>query len=715
MDSGRSEDAFFAPLGRSHPQRSSHTRRITEPAVAARRDEELMSFERLGPYRIERRIGRGGMGTVFSAVTDVTGERTAVKVLSSNHDGREDGFHDRFAAEIDSLRTLRHPNIVRILGYGDEEDCRYYVMELVEGQSMQEALDAGRRYTWQEAVRYGIQIIKALKHAHDHGIIHRDIKPANLLLASDGVVKLSDFGIAKQFGNAGMTADGGVIGTAEYMAPEQADGRPVTNRADLYSFGGVLFNLLTGRPPFRAKNLMEMLQLQRFAEPDPVNRLNPTVPRELSDLVAQLLQKDPTKRPPTALVVSRQLEGILAKEPAVLKSNPVSGPELREPPAPPNAAAPIPLPVGPQIGLPYDQSIDPAAMTHDEFPAAAAAHDFRHSLENQNAGKARVASDVVPASVSSLLRPASGDNGVGATTDLGAVGPALKELAQGRVGRQPAIGEKSGTIATRTYTPVAKDDHRRLSDQRDDEQVWISPATFGIVFAMLSIGLFVWYWLQPPNSEKLYEEIQAAAKEGKIDRLVDAEGKIKDFINYYPGDRRVFEMHAYLEEIEMARLERRFEFRAKLHAKHDGLLPIERAYFEAIGYVHLEPALGRKKMQALVDLFRDESNGTKQARECYLLAQRQLDRLDAQFQRHATDDLAVLENKLNAADRLQATDSEGAARIRRAIVELYAEEPWAEAPVRRARKDLRAFPAPPAAPSPTASATPSSTPTATAK
>jgi len=674
-----------------------------------------MSFERLGPYRIERRIGRGGMGTVFSAVTDVTGERTAVKVLSAAHDGREEGFHDRFAAEIDSLRTLRHPNIVRILGYGDEEDCRYYVMELVEGLSMQEALDAGRRYTWQEAVRYGIQICKALKHAHDHGIIHRDIKPANLLLAADGIVKLSDFGIAKQFGNAGMTADGGVIGTAEYMAPEQADGRPVTNRADLYSFGGVLFNMLTGRPPFRAKHLMEMLQLQRFAEPDPVNRLNPTVPRELSDLVAQLLQKDPTKRPPTALVVSRQLEAILSKEPAVLKSNSVSGPELREPAPPPSAASASPMPVGPQIGPPLDRSIDPTAMTHDEFPAEAAAGDLRHSLGSQSAGGARVASDVVPASASSVLRPAGGDNGVGATTDLGAVGPALKELAEGRVGRHPSAGEKTGTIATRTYTPVAKDEHRRLSDHRDEEQVWISPATFGLVFAMLSIGLFVWYWLQPPNSETLYAEIKAASKEGKIDRLVDAEGKIKDFINYYPGDRRVFEMHAYLEEIDMARLERRFEFRAKLHSKHDGLLPIERAYFEAIGYVHLEPALGRKKMQALVDLFRDESNGSKQARECYLLAQKQLERLDAQFQRHAADDLTVLENKLNAADRLQASDPEGAAKIRRAVVELYTEEPWAEAPVRRARNDLKALPVHATTTSPAPLPVPSSTPTATAK
>jgi len=632
-----------------------------------------MTLERLGPYTIERRIGRGGMGTVFSAITDVTGERTAVKVLSAAHDGREEGFHDRFAAEIESLRILRHPNIVRILGYGDEEDCRYYVMELVDGQSMQEALDAGRRYTWQEAVRFGIQICKALKHAHDHGIIHRDIKPANLLLAPDGTVKLSDFGIAKQFGNSGMTADGGVIGTAEYMAPEQADGRPVTVRADLYSFGGVLYNLLCGRPPFRAKNLMEMLQLQRFAEPDPVNRLNPAVPRPLNDLVAQLLQKEPAKRPATALVVLRQLEAILAREPAVLRANPTTGPELAGGPA-----GPVDVPAaGPPL--------DPQSPTHDGA-SRIGARDLKFSLADDAVGRSRVASDVVPASSSALLPHPSGEGAIGATTDLGAAQPALNDLAAERIARQQAGIERTGTITTRTYTPVAKDERRRLFDREDDPQVWISPATFGLIFTMLSIGLFVWYWLQPPDSEKLYAEIKAAAKEGKIDRLVDAEGKIKDFINYYPGDRRMHEMNAYLDEIEMARLERRFEFRAKLHSKSDGLLPIERAYFEAIGYVHLEPALGRKKLQALVDLFEHESKESKQARECYALALKQLDRLDRQLQQHSADDVDVIKRKLEAAEQLQATDPAAANRLRRAIVELYGDEPWAEEMVRRAKE-----------------------------
>ena len=228
------------------------------------------------------------MGTVFAAVAEVTGERAAIKVLSAGFHA-DSGLTDRFSGEIESLRRLRHPNIGRIFGFGEDQEVQFYAMELVEGLSLQEALDGGRRFTWQETAKIGVQICRALKHAHDHGIVHRDIKPANLLLTVDGNVKLSDFGIAKLFGNSGLTADGGVIGTAEYMAPEQADGRGVTSRSDLYSVGGVLYALLLGRPPFRARSLLEMLQLQRFADPEPPIRIDRRIPRALNDLILQLL------------------------------------------------------------------------------------------------------------------------------------------------------------------------------------------------------------------------------------------------------------------------------------------------------------------------------------------------------------------------------------------------------------------------------------------
>ena len=635
--------------------------------------DKLMKWERLGPYTIEQRIGRGGMGVVYSAVTDVTGERTAVKVLQST--GDDDGLSDRFAAEIDSLRMLQHANIVRILGYGEEQDCRYYAMELVDGMSLQDLIERGESLSWQETTRIGVQICRALKHAHDHGIIHRDIKPANLLLTQDGTVKLSDFGIAKLFGNSGQTVDGGVIGTAEYMAPEQADGRPVTYRSDLYSLGGVLYALLAGRPPFRAKSLVEMLQLQRFAEPEPVIRINPTVPRALNDLVSQLLAKDPAKRVPTALVAGRQLESMLAYDQAV---NGASRPVRIAPLIPPAPPVPAPAPIA------------EAGHVTQEPPAAgspnAAPQDLRFSVGRAELGETPAAplagndegSDVVLAG-----DPSSVLGGNGATADFRVAPPVLR--SRGDAPAQPNIDRSMGVAVARTYIPVAKEDRGLRHDDTDETTPWISPGTWALVFAMLAVGLTVWYWLQPPKAESLYEEVAAAAADGKVERLIDVEGKINAFINHYPADRRVREMQGYLDEIELYRLERRFEFRSKFLSKNDGLQPVERMYFEALGYLHLDPELGRKKLQALVDLFREAKDGSKQTRECLQLAQKQLDRLDRQMPQQVSADRKLLEEKLAEARQLDSTDPAAAYRMRAAIVELYGTEAWAAGLVDQAR------------------------------
>src|SRR5882757_1279958 len=161
-----------------------------------------MHFEQLGPYRIGRQLGRGGMGTVFAGVESASGEAAAIKVLSAAL-AHVEGFRERFESEIESLRKLRHPNIVRLLGFGEQDGLLFYAMELVEGKSLEEELRSGRRFDWDEVTDIGIQVCRALKHAHDRGVIHRDIKPANLMYTAEGEVKLSDFGIAKLFGNSG--------------------------------------------------------------------------------------------------------------------------------------------------------------------------------------------------------------------------------------------------------------------------------------------------------------------------------------------------------------------------------------------------------------------------------------------------------------------------------------------------------------------------------
>lgn len=268
-----------------------------------------MAPQQLGPYRLLRLIGRGGMGTVHAAENVDSGEPAAVKILAAAW-SRDEGLRARFQAEIETLKQLRHDGIVRIFGFGESGESLYYAMELVEGRNLEDELRSGRRFSWREVVDLGVQLAKAIRCAHDHGVTHRDLKPSNLLLDGDGRVKLADFGIARLFGRESITSVGGVLGTAEYMAPEQVDGRPAGPLADLYSLGGVLYALLCGRPPFTADSLPQVLHLQRYAAPEAVRRLRPDCPAVLEQIILSLLEKDPAQRPQNAFVVQRRLESV---------------------------------------------------------------------------------------------------------------------------------------------------------------------------------------------------------------------------------------------------------------------------------------------------------------------------------------------------------------------------------------------------------------------
>jgi serine/threonine-protein kinase len=179
---------------------------------------------------------------------------------------------------------------------------------------------------WEDAIECGIQICSALKHAHDHGIIHRDIKPTNLLINKEGMVKLLDFGVARLFAERQLTATNAVVGTAEYLSPEQAAGKPVTRRSDLYSLGVVLYTMITGRTPFQAANTLDMLQKHRFARFDPPRKFVDDLPHDLDTLICQLLEKDPDDRPPDALVVGKQLDRLRRQ---VARKNQLTTDEVR--------------------------------------------------------------------------------------------------------------------------------------------------------------------------------------------------------------------------------------------------------------------------------------------------------------------------------------------------------------------------------------------------
>jgi serine/threonine-protein kinase len=271
-----------------------------------------MIGDRLGKWVIYKELGRGGMGRVYLAQEELTGRRAALKILAAEL-AQEAGFLHRFQREIETLSQLDHPNIVRFYEAGHENGLYFYAMEYVEGQGLDDVLEEQGRLPWKEALAIIQQVCPALKHAHDHGIIHRDLKPANLLRTAEGVVKLTDFGIAKVFAGTHLTATGGVVGTAEYLSPEQAAGKPVSKRSDLYSLGIVFYTLLVGRPPFEGKSFLDLLHKHRYAQFDPPRKIVPDVPYELDEVVCQLLEKDPEDRPPDALVLGKQLGALRRK------------------------------------------------------------------------------------------------------------------------------------------------------------------------------------------------------------------------------------------------------------------------------------------------------------------------------------------------------------------------------------------------------------------
>lgn len=268
---------------------------------------------RIGPFVLAEEIGVGGMGVVYRATYEKNGAEVAVKVLAPDLVA-DPKVEKRFIRETDILKKLRHPNIIRLFGAGSSKTQRFYAMELIEGGTLDTVLKEKGQLSWEQAVDYAMQIAKALEHAHNAGIVHRDLKPGNLLIDKGGVLKLSDFGIARDTQATALTQAGKTVGTMNYMAPEQITGKhPISGRTDLYALGCVLFQMLTGRPPFQAENQAELLFKHLDDIPPSVHDSNPNVPIWLGDLINELLAKDPADRPYDALAVQVMLENVKEK------------------------------------------------------------------------------------------------------------------------------------------------------------------------------------------------------------------------------------------------------------------------------------------------------------------------------------------------------------------------------------------------------------------
>ena len=260
-----------------------------------------------GRYEIHELLGVGGMAYVYKAYDNIEKRWVAIKILKEELAGNSD-FLRRFRNESKAIAVLSHPNIVKVYDVSFGDRIQYIVMEYIDGITLKQYIEQQGEIKWREALYFTVQILRALQHAHEKGIIHRDIKPQNIMLLEDGTIKVTDFGIARFSQAETQTMTDKAIGSVHYIAPEQARGGYINDKADIYSVGVMLYEMLTGQLPFVADNAVSVAIMQMQAEPTPPSRINPSIPKGLEEITMHAMEKNPAQRFPSATDMLEDVE-----------------------------------------------------------------------------------------------------------------------------------------------------------------------------------------------------------------------------------------------------------------------------------------------------------------------------------------------------------------------------------------------------------------------
>ena len=402
-------------------------------------------------------------------------------------------------------------------------------------------------------------------------MIHRDIKPANLLLDAEGQVKLTDFGIAKLFGESNRTMAGSIVGTADYMAPEQAEGLPATGRCDLYSLGCVMYAMLAGRPPFRGKTALEVLHKVRYEPPLSVRHHSLETPAELDEVISQLLAKDPAERIPTALALSKRLQ-------AIEHGLSIVGNQESEPAADPEVARDV---------LPIERSFMESETVEAELP------------RNPPADGA--------ASQETIDRE-----------------PAPKT--------QSAPGTASGPRPTRFI--LVDEEYRQQKNRESSEPLWmVAGRAILLAASLLVVGLGYWWIAQPRTADQLFDRIGRTREQLGADAQIAATSRMREFLQRFPQDPRAERVRQWQMDDELARKLRKLQTRVK--RAEPSTLVIEDLLRGALLLQDTQPQQALAKLQAILTLYQDPESLSSSEREYLRLTEYQCDLLQIQLDARA--------------------------------------------------------------------------------
>lgn len=666
-----------------------------------------MNPTQLGPYIIGRKLGAGGMGDVFASIHKDTKAPAAIKVLPS-HLGQQLGFRARFEVEVETLRRLDHPNIVSILGFGEQEGTLFYAMELVEGKSLDDAAQQGKRLPWRQVVEIALQLCKALKHAHDRGIIHRDIKPANIMLLADGQVKLADFGIAQLYGVTGLTIDGGVVGTASYLSPEQADGQKTSPRSDLYSLGATLYALLTGRPPFVGKTLPELLRLQRTATPSPPSLLAPDIPCELDAVILGLLAKAPSERIGAPMMLAKSLTAVqdaadLRTPPPVVERDTKGKPAASSVDAtqaagvdatlasPSDSIAPAkppkpgtPPPVGPSAN-PNELTMASQGSAQQQPPTAPPGASVHEDLTLASLPAAGVKASESPASRAAPGTPTK-------PSVPNAVNPEVTEVSQhASLDLTPASAssQKADELTPATVF-LTSEQAAEMDRQRQQEQLVVQPreipvGMIALTVFVIALSVLIYLVLRPPSADTLMGRINKAAISGDSQQLMDVSGDIDEFRNLYPDDPRLAKLVPLEQRLSQLRTQRLRPIVQKHFDTGQQNLPVSQLRDQALMLAAANPQQAVAQLDAILTLYGDPSVYDAQEQEILADIQVRRDQLAVSGNQSAAGHVMLIRQRLDHARELLTKEPAQAKAIAQAIVDLYADKPWASLLVEQAR------------------------------